>query len=334
MYGGDARRTVSGALAAGALLPSAAADALPCPRAVHRLDAAVGGLVVVAKTAAALSALSLQFETRSVHKVYLALLRGRLEAGCCNAGVDSCSGSMDGCAEQAAVLTAAAGSCSGGDTSESIAISSSSSASTSMADEVEETDGEDTSLPLPELLTSQLGGEQPFATAVAAAAAAASATASSDSAAAAAVLQLLPPTPDEPVGAAHGAVTLPLDGRACATLLRVLGHSAAPRYGGWLTTAALSPVTGRKHQLRRHTAALGHAIVGDGLYAADRDGHIANQGIYLESVEVWLRHPQSGASLRVSAPEPARFVALRGQQALRAAKLARAEEAAGASELS
>jgi 23S rRNA-/tRNA-specific pseudouridylate synthase len=44
-----------------------------------------------------------------------------------------------------------------------------------------------------------------------------------------------------------------------------LGYSRCPRYGGWITSVELSPVTGRKHQLRRHMAALGHPIVGDGL---------------------------------------------------------------------
>jgi tRNA pseudouridine65 synthase/23S rRNA pseudouridine1911/1915/1917 synthase len=69
MYGGDGRRTVTGALRAGALKPSPDPDALPEPKPVHRLDAAVGGLLVVAKTAAAVAAISNEFESRRVHKV-------------------------------------------------------------------------------------------------------------------------------------------------------------------------------------------------------------------------------------------------------------------------
>jgi 23S rRNA-/tRNA-specific pseudouridylate synthase len=68
MYGGDARRTVTGALRAGALNPSPHPDALAEPKPVHRLDAAVGGLLVVAKTAAAVAAISSEFEERRVHK--------------------------------------------------------------------------------------------------------------------------------------------------------------------------------------------------------------------------------------------------------------------------
>jgi tRNA pseudouridine65 synthase/23S rRNA pseudouridine1911/1915/1917 synthase len=69
MYGGDGRRTITGALRAGALQPSSSPDALPEPKPVHRLDAAVGGLLVVAKTVAAAAALSMEFENRRVHKV-------------------------------------------------------------------------------------------------------------------------------------------------------------------------------------------------------------------------------------------------------------------------
>ncbi len=47
--------------------------------AVHRLDREVSGVVLFAKTAAAHRALCREFETRRVHKRYLAAVRGRLE---------------------------------------------------------------------------------------------------------------------------------------------------------------------------------------------------------------------------------------------------------------
>ena len=55
---------------------SGAADALPLPLAVHRLDVPVSGLCVVAKTRAAHRALSAAFEERMVRKTYEALLVG------------------------------------------------------------------------------------------------------------------------------------------------------------------------------------------------------------------------------------------------------------------
>jgi tRNA pseudouridine32 synthase/23S rRNA pseudouridine746 synthase len=51
-------------------------------------------------------------------------------------------------------------------------------------------------------------------------------------------------------------------GKAATTRWRVLQRHAAS------TSVALEPVTGRTHQLRVHLAAIGHAIVGDALYAA------------------------------------------------------------------
>ncbi|KAH7468500.1 hypothetical protein KRP22_012040 [Phytophthora ramorum] len=57
----------------------------------------------------------------------------------------------------------------------------------------------------------------------------------------------------------------PIDGRLCVTALRVVSTTRSVRYG-WLSTVDLWPLTGRKHQLRIHTARYGHPIVGDDLY--------------------------------------------------------------------
>ncbi|HEY9105665.1 MAG TPA: pseudouridine synthase [Roseateles sp.] len=51
-------------------------------------------------------------------------------------------------------------------------------------------------------------------------------------------------------------------GKPSQTRWRVLGHE------GGNTRVALEPLTGRSHQLRVHMAQLGHAMLGDALYAA------------------------------------------------------------------
>lgn len=51
-------------------------------------------------------------------------------------------------------------------------------------------------------------------------------------------------------------------GKPSQTRWRVLGHE------GDHTRVALEPLTGRTHQLRVHFAAIGHAMLGDTLYAA------------------------------------------------------------------
>lgn len=55
------------------------ASALPRRGIVHRLDKDTSGLLIVAKTPAALDRLQQQFKLRQVKKTYLALVHGRLE---------------------------------------------------------------------------------------------------------------------------------------------------------------------------------------------------------------------------------------------------------------
>ena len=82
-------------------------------------------------------------------------------------------------------------------------------------------------------------------------------------------------------GVRVGRITDPIDGFDAATGLQILDISPCPVYGA-LTTVVLSPYTGRRHQLRRHCAAIGCPIMGDDLYhnagmlpAAERQSAIA-----------------------------------------------------------
>ena len=58
--------------------PSTEHNALKWPRPVHRLDRSTSGLLLVAKTAAALMNLGQQFENREIQKTYVAVLAGNL----------------------------------------------------------------------------------------------------------------------------------------------------------------------------------------------------------------------------------------------------------------
>jgi 23S rRNA-/tRNA-specific pseudouridylate synthase len=61
------------------LTPSDSPDALPSPVPVHRLDARVCGVVLVAKTHRAIAFFGQEFEHRRVHKKYRALLPGKVQ---------------------------------------------------------------------------------------------------------------------------------------------------------------------------------------------------------------------------------------------------------------
>jgi tRNA pseudouridine32 synthase/23S rRNA pseudouridine746 synthase len=69
------------------------------------------------------------------------------------------------------------------------------------------------------------------------------------------------------------------------------------------TLMSLHPVTGRSHQLRVHMWALGHAILGDRIYALDEVFKAAPR-LSLHAETLRLRRPDGGDYISVSAPCP------------------------------
>jgi tRNA pseudouridine32 synthase / 23S rRNA pseudouridine746 synthase len=66
------------------------------------------------------------------------------------------------------------------------------------------------------------------------------------------------------------------------------------------TRLQLEPVTGRSHQLRVHLAAIGHAIVGDTLYAPT----VTASRLMLHACELRLPHPADARTLIIVSPLP------------------------------
>jgi len=202
--------------------------ALSKPRPAHRLDAATGGLLVLAKTKQSESALKQSFARRECHKRYRALVVGKVA----DLRLSSTSENEDG---------------DNGNTKVSTIIS--------------EKDG-----------------------------------------------QLL------------GVVDVPIGGKESRTLFRPVRHVRSAKEGEeeWLTLLDLWPVTGRRHQLRRHMKEIGHHIVGDTRYcgksqnsrrddddddeesssSAKADSKLPTNGsrsrLCLWAMEITLPHPHSG----------------------------------------
>ena len=86
-------------------------------------------------------------------------------------------------------------------------------------------------------------------------------------------------------------------GQASVTHWRVLTHNQTEG----TSRLELEPVTGRSHQLRVHLQALGHAIVGDALYACPRIQAKATR-LLLHASSIELAHPVSGTSMRFVSP--------------------------------
>ena len=68
------------------------------------------------------------------------------------------------------------------------------------------------------------------------------------------------------------------------------------------TRVRLFPLTGRSHQLRVHMASLGHAILGDPLYARGAGADHPRLMLHAESLR--LKHPGTGITQTWSAPAP------------------------------
>ena len=86
-------------------------------------------------------------------------------------------------------------------------------------------------------------------------------------------------------------------GQPSVTRWRVLARESGVD-GQPQTRLELEPVTGRTHQLRVHLQAVGHAILGDALYASD-SVRSRSERLLLHASELALRHPVSGDPLRL-----------------------------------
>ena len=68
--------------------------------------------------------------------------------------------------------------------------------------------------------------------------------------------------------------------------------------------------TGRTHQIRVHTAHIGHPIVGDPVYGSGRSIGVNLTGQVLHAWRLRLQHPVSGDEIAVEAPLPPAFLTL------------------------
>ena len=88
-------------------------------------------------------------------------------------------------------------------------------------------------------------------------------------------------------------------GKPSLTHYRVLAHDAARGQ----SRLELEPLTGRSHQLRVHLQAIGHAIVGDALYAAPEVA-ARSPRLLLHATALRLAHPLTGEALAFDSDAP------------------------------
>ncbi len=86
-------------------------------------------------------------------------------------------------------------------------------------------------------------------------------------------------------------------GKPSHTRWRVLAMDEAAQ----TTRVELSPITGRTHQLRLHLAGIGHAILGDALYA-DTTTQARAPRLLLHATRLAFTHPTNGAWVQYALP--------------------------------
>jgi len=102
--------------------------------------------------------------------------------------------------------------------------------------------------------------------------------------------------------------------QSAQTRLRTLRRGELPMAQGDFATlrwaeVALQPLTGRRHQLRRHAKHIAHPILGDATHGKGPlnravAGHLGVGRLWLHACTLALTHPVSGAALKVEAPMP------------------------------
>jgi tRNA pseudouridine65 synthase len=91
---------------------------------------------------------------------------------------------------------------------------------------------------------------------------------------------------------------------------------AVDRYPtSWYALVQLEPLTGRRHQLRRHLKHIAHPIVGDATYGKGRHNRLFHtlfgcDRLLLACVELCLAHPVTGTPLTLTAPLAGEFAKL------------------------
>lgn len=88
-------------------------------------------------------------------------------------------------------------------------------------------------------------------------------------------------------------------GKAALTKYQVIERLEKP----CTTKVTFSPVTGRTHQLRIHSQAIGHPILGCDLYATDKVFGMADR-LMLHATTLEFNHPVTGKQFKAHIPPP------------------------------
>ncbi len=103
----------------------------------------------------------------------------------------------------------------------------------------------------------------------------------------------------------YGVIDFPIDNKEAKTYFQVIDGVHSPRFGQ-LQLVQLLPITGRRHQLRKHLFAMGSPILGDPTYY--NENHLLKgKGLYLHAYSLRFKHPTTKTTLQIVDVLPTKF---------------------------
>ncbi|MFT6166407.1 MAG: 23S rRNA pseudouridine1911/1915/1917 synthase [Vicingaceae bacterium] len=96
-----------------------------------------------------------------------------------------------------------------------------------------------------------------------------------------------------------------IDGKPAETNYKVLSSVKSERFN-YLNLLLLKPKTGRRHQLRKHLAAIGNEILGEREYGKP-EFLLKGKGLYLHALSLEFIHPLTNQNFRFQSEIPKRF---------------------------
>jgi len=100
-------------------------------------------------------------------------------------------------------------------------------------------------------------------------------------------------------------VETPVDGKSSLTHFKVLKTLKSEKYK-FINLIEAEPITGRRHQIRKHLLHLGHPICGDHIYNKNKSD-IKGNGLYLHAYNIEFYDPLSGEKVIMTTPLPKKF---------------------------
>lgn len=88
------------------------------------------------------------------------------------------------------------------------------------------------------------------------------------------------------------------------SIITKIGTTNWPIHGR-ATFVQINPITGRKHQIRKHLKVMGHPIVGEDIYC--KGERFKGQGLFLSCVKLSFVNPKTGKHIKVETALPRKF---------------------------